>query len=47
MKITYEIYSKMGNFCGLNYADSLEKIAKISEVLKANGQALTITEVVA
>ena len=47
MKITYEIYSKKGNFCGLKYADSLEKIAEISEVLKANGQALTITEIVA
>jgi hypothetical protein len=47
MKISYEIYSKMGNFCGLNYTDSLEKIAEISEVLKANGQALTITGIVA
>lgn len=45
MKIVYEIYSKKGNFCGLNYTDSLQKIAEISEVLKANGQALTITEV--
>lgn len=47
MKITFEIYSKVGRFCGLNYTDSLEKIAEISEMLKANGQALTITEIVA
>ncbi|ANH49394.1 hypothetical protein uvFWCGRAMDCOMC440_031 [Freshwater phage uvFW-CGR-AMD-COM-C440] len=45
MKIVYEIYSKKGNFCGLNYTDSLEKMAEIAEFLKANGQALTITEV--
>jgi hypothetical protein len=45
MKIVYEIYSKKGNFCGLNSTDSLEKINQIAEVLKANGQALTITEV--
>lgn len=45
MKIVYEIYSKKGNFCGLNYTDSLEKMAKIAKFLKANGQALTITEV--
>ncbi len=45
MKIVYEIYSKKGNFCGLNDTDSLEKLAEIAEFLKANGQALTITEV--
>lgn len=45
MKIVYEIYSKKGNFCGLNYTDSLQKIAEIAEFLKANGQALTITKV--
>ena len=45
MKIVYEIYSKKGNFCGLNSTDSLEKITYIAEALKANGQSLTITEV--
>lgn len=45
MKIIYEIYSKKGNYCGLNSADSLQKIAEISELLKANGQALTITQI--
>lgn len=45
MKIVYEIYSKRGNFCGLNYTDSLQKIAEVAEFLKANGQALTITKV--
>jgi hypothetical protein len=45
MKIVYEIYSKNGNFCGLNSTDSLEKIAQIAELLNANNQALTITRI--
>jgi hypothetical protein len=45
MKIVYEIYSKKGNFCGLNTTDSLEKIAEIASVLGANNQALTITKI--
>jgi hypothetical protein len=45
MKIVYEIYSKRGNFCGLNSTDSLESIKEIASVLESNGQALTITKI--
>jgi hypothetical protein len=45
MKISYEIYSKVGNFAGLNTTDSLATMAEIKFLLESNNQACTITKI--
>jgi hypothetical protein len=45
MKITYEIYSKVGNFAGSNTTNSLATMAEIRHLLESNNQACTITKI--
>ena len=45
MKITYEIYSKRGNFSGSNTTNSMEKMAEIKSFLEGNGQACTVVKI--